>query len=119
MEQRVVKLSQQGRTIAEMARQLTEEGFRSPQSARVLPSTVVAIRFRTGVYQKRKSRPVHVSGHLTITELARQLGIRRSWFLEKIRNGVLRVAKDAHTRCYLFPDKRDTLENLRFCANRN
>jgi len=113
MEQRVVKLSQQGRTIAEMARQLTEEGFRSPQSARVLPSTVVAIRFRTGVYQKRKSRPVHVSGHLTITELARQLGIRRSWFLEKIRNGVLRVAKDASTRCYLFPDKRGTLENLR------
>lgn len=113
MEQRAVELSREGRTLADIARQLTEEGFRSPQSSHVLPSTVETIRLRRGVFQQNRSRPVHVTGYLTITELAKALHIRRSWFQEQIKKGAIHVEKDASERCYLFPDKKKTREDIR------
>lgn len=113
LERCVIELSQQGHTIADMARQLTAEGFRSPKASRVLPATVEAIRLRTGVFQPARSRPVNVPGYLTITQLSRRLGIRRSWFQEAIQRGSLRVQKNASARCYLFPDESRTLEEIR------
>jgi DNA invertase Pin-like site-specific DNA recombinase len=113
MEQRVVDLSREGHAIADIARQLTAEGFRSPHSSHVLCGTVTNIRRRTGVYEKARSRPVHVPGYLTLTELAKTTGIRREWFQEKISQGIIRIEKNASTRCYLFPDKKKTLADLR------
>ena len=92
-----------------IARQLTDEGFRSPHSSRVLPSTVASIRRRTGVYQKSKSRPVHVAGYSTISELAKAPGIRREWFRERISKGIIRIEKNAeHAVLSLSRPKEDS-----------
>jgi len=113
MEERIVQLSKQGHPATEIARRLTAEGFRSPQSDRVLTSTVRTIRQKHGILQASKSRPVRVPGYLTISQLAKRLGIRRQWFLERIHSGVIRITKDASHRCYLFPDRKDTLDEIR------
>jgi DNA invertase Pin-like site-specific DNA recombinase len=113
MEEMILRLSEQGHFATDIARRLTAEGFRSPKSDRVLTSTVRTIRKKHGILQESKSRPVDVSGYLTISQLAKRLGIRRQWFLEKIRSGAIQIAKDASCRCYLFPDRKETLDEIR------
>ncbi len=113
MEELILSLSQEGHSDSEIARRLTADGFRSPQSEHVLPSTVRTVRHKHGMIDKHKSRPVHVSGYLTISQLAAKLNIRRAWFHEKIKSGAILAKKDASTRCYLFPDDEETLNTFR------
>lgn len=113
MEEGIVRLSREGHYAPEIARRLTAEGFRSPKSDRVLVSTVRAVCNRHGILQLAKSRPVRAAGYLTISQLAQKLGIRRGWFLEQIVKGRICMEKDDTTRCYLFPDRPETLKQIR------
>lgn len=113
MEEIIVRLSREGRHATDIARQLTEEGYRSPRCDYVPPSTVRMVRRKHGIFQQSKSKPVRVSGYLTVSELAEKLSIRRQWFLEQIGRGAIRIEKDASTGCYLFPDKPETLTKIR------
>lgn len=113
MEQSIVRLSKEGHSAREIARQLTEQGFRSPKSSEVLKSTVYTVLKRNGIMNLPKSRPVKEPGCLTISQLAKRLGIRRQWFLEQIFSGAIQVEKTASRRCYLFPDNQKTLDDMR------
>jgi hypothetical protein len=112
MEQSILKLSKDGFSAPSIARQLTQAGFRSPKSHAVLASTVQNVLKRNGILNSPKSRPVRVTGYLTISQLATTLGIRRQWFLEQIFKGSIRIEKDASTGSYLFPDNQQTLAEL-------
>lgn len=112
MEQAAVQYSQEGFTAPSIAEQLTEAGYRSPKSDRVLTSTVRTILNRNGIVDLPKSRPVRVPGYLTISQLAQKLKIRRQWFLEQIATGAIRGEKRADTRCYLFPDTQQTEDEI-------
>jgi DNA invertase Pin-like site-specific DNA recombinase len=118
MEEAIVQLSREGYFAAEIAHRLTADGFRSPWSDHVLPSTVRTVCYRHGIFNKARSRPVHVPGYLTISELAKKLGIRRDWFLEEIGRGTIRIEKTPSTRCYLFPDRPETLNEIRLLRER-
>lgn len=113
MEHAIIHLSEAGYSAPEIAIQLTQKGFRSPKSDRVLASTVFTVRKRNGLLDSPKSRPVRVSGCLTISQLAMKLGIRRQWFLEQIFKGTIQIEMDAKANCYLFPDNQQTVEELR------
>lgn len=113
MEQRIVSLSEEGHLAPDIARQLTAEGYRSPKARTVLTHTVRRIRQRNGFLQQTKSRPVRVSGCLTISQLADKLTIRRGWFIEQIKSGRIRIKKDESTGCYLFPNDKKTLTAIK------
>lgn len=112
MEQAIIALSKGGRTAPQIARELTQSGFRSPKSNQVLATTVHAVLKRNGFLNAPRSRPVVVPGYLTISQLSQKLGIRRQWFLEQIIKGAIRVERNASKRCYLFPDNQQTLDEM-------
>lgn len=114
METEILRLSVEGRSDDEIATQLTREGYRSPLRPTVLPSTVKTIRLRHRILVKRsQSHPRHVHGHLTVSQLAKALGISPHWVYDRIHNGTIQVTKDKETRLYLFPDQAKTLDRFR------
>lgn len=114
MTQRILSLFAEGQTDAAIATQLTSEGFRSPMSSRVLPSTVQTIRLRHGcMHQHHQSHPRHITGSLTVPQLAMALAVSRHWLYDRIHNGVIGIRPDPATGLYLFPDEPSTLVQLR------
>jgi DNA invertase Pin-like site-specific DNA recombinase len=115
MEEIILALSQQGKTDEEIADHLTNLGHRSPQRTDVvLPSTVRNVRLAHGLFLVRsQSHPRQIPGHLTIPQLARLLDVKPHWVYHQIKTGRIQVTKDQHTGLYLFPDRPDTLAQLR------
>jgi len=114
LECQVLALTAAGLTDEAIAEQLTQGGFRSPLRSVVLPSTVRTIRLRQGVLrERRQSHPRRVAGYLTVSQLARVLGVTPHWLYDRIYNGTIPVAKDPATGLYLFPEDAATLAHLR------
>ena len=114
MAQQIRVLFAAGTNDDEMARQLTQHGYRSPSRPAVLPSTVKGIRLKLGLMQQRsQSHPRRIAGYLTVPQLARALGLTPHWVYHQIRRGTVVIQRDAQTRLYLFPDCPETLEAFR------
>jgi len=113
MERLILERSTSGMTDEAIAAQLTQEGYRSPQRAVVVPSTVRTIRLRHRLlHQRSQSHPRQVAGALTVAQLARRLDVTPHWLYDRIHNRTIAVAKDPATGLYLFPDTPATLERL-------
>jgi hypothetical protein len=113
MEQHIRTLFAAGHTDEAIATQLTQQGYRSPQRPHVLPSTVKTIRLKHGLMQQRhQSHPRHVAGYLTVSQLARRLGVAPHWLYDRLANGQIQLAKAPTTGLYLFPDEPSTMEQL-------
>ena len=114
MEQRIVELSRQGKPDEEIAQKLSADGFRSPMSNHLLPSTVKGIRLKHGIMQKRsQSHPRRIAGYLTVPQIAQALDISGHWIYDRIHSGVINATRDTKTGLYLFPHKPDTLEQFK------
>jgi hypothetical protein len=110
MEQEILRLAKAGKTDAEIATLLTQQGHRSPKHTTVLPSTVRILRLRHRLFRKRsQSHPRRISGHLTVPQLAHRLGSTRHWIYDRIHNGTIQVTRDPKTNLYLFPDQPKTI----------
>ena len=111
MAQQIRGLFAKGTSDDEMARQLTQHGYRSPSRPAVLPSTVKGIRLKLGLMQNRsQSHPRRIAGSLTVPQLAQALGLTPHWVYHQIKRGTVVLQRDAQTRLYLFPDRPETLE---------
>jgi hypothetical protein len=114
MENKIVQLSQQDKRDEQIAKELSAQGFRSPMSKHLLPSTVKTIRLKHGIMQKRsQSHPRRIAGYLTVPQIGKALDIPNHWIYDRIHKGVIHVKRDTKTRLYLFPDKPDTLEQFK------
>jgi hypothetical protein len=110
MEQEILELAKKGTSDEAIAALLTQEGYRSPKRATVLPSTVRIIRLRHRLLREhRQSHPRRLPGYLTVPQLARAVGITPHWIYDRIHNGTIRVARDRKTHLYLFPDRPKTI----------
>jgi hypothetical protein len=110
MEKQILELAQKGQTDEEIAALLTEQGYRSPKHTTVLPSTVRILRLRHRLLRKRsQSHPRHISGCLTVSQIARKLGITPHWIYDRIHNGTIAMTRDPDTNLYLFPDEPRTI----------
>jgi Recombinase len=99
-----------GTSDDEMARQLTQHGYRSPSRPAVLPSTVKGIWLKLGLMQNRaQSHPRRIAGDLTGPQLAKALGITPHWVYHQMKRGTVVLQREAQTRLYLFPDCPETL----------
>src|SRR5439155_14139491 len=104
----------EGNSDDEMARQLTQQGYRSPSRPTVLPSTVKGIRLKLGLMQNRsQSHPRQIAGYLTVPQLAEALGATPHWVDHQIKRGTVVIQREAQARLYLFPDRPETLEAFR------
>jgi hypothetical protein len=114
MEKTIEKLARDGLRDKAIAEQLTNDGHRSPRADVVLESTVQIVRLRQGILRvKHQSHPRRVEGYLTATQLATKLRVRTHWIYDRIHNGTIALKKDASTGSYLFPDKPETIQQLR------
>src|SRR3989454_6435687 len=114
MAQQIRVLFAEGKSDDEMARQLTQHGYRSPSQPSVLPSTVKGIRLKLGLMQQRsQSHPRRITGYLTVPQLAKALAITPHWVYHQIKRGTVVITRDAATGLYLFPDTPQTLEAFR------
>ena len=110
MEARLLALARQGVDDATIAAQLTREGYRSARCGHVSVDTVRHVRHQHRVLRDwRRAHPRHVSGWLTMAELARRLQVSRDWLERRIRNGTIAIARDAASGRFLFPDTDTTL----------
>ena len=60
-----------------------------------------------------KSRPCTKAGYLTISQLAEKLNVTYTKIYWHILDGKINVKKDETTRCFLFPDKPSTVDQIR------
>jgi DNA invertase Pin-like site-specific DNA recombinase len=110
MEKKILQLARKGKTDEEIAALLTEQGYRSPKHATVLPSTVQILRLRHRLFRVRsQSHPRRIAGFLTVTQLADKLKITPHWIYDRIHNSTIQVARHRDTNLYLFPDKPETI----------
>ncbi len=110
MTKEILKLSQAGQSDDQIAAVLTAAGYRSPRHASVLASTVRNIRLQHRHLRVRhQSHPRQIPRSLTVSQVARAVGITPHWIYDRIHNGTIQVDRDQQTRLYLFPDKPKTI----------
>ncbi len=113
LEQAIITMAKAGISDADIASQLSQEGFRSPMKAAVLPSTVQTIRLQHRILRSRsQSHPKRFKGYLTVPQVAKAIGVSRHWIYDRINNGSIAIQKDETRNLYLFPDNPETMQNL-------
>ena len=114
MRDRLLELAQAGMPDDEIARVLTSEGHRSPDSPdKVLPITIQRIRLAAGVrVGVQRNRWRHDPGLLSANEVATRLGIPVNWLYVQIRKRRLLIDRQP-TGAHLFPDTQSALDAVR------
>lgn len=119
MEAKILDHEADGMSDDEIARLLTEQGFRSPTRTEVLPSTVRTIRLNhRRIHRYHGPRPRRVDGYLTVPQLADGIGVKPHWLYHQIRRGTIAAKRDPETKLYLFPDNAKTLARFRKLRDR-
>lgn len=119
MEAKILAHEADGMSDDEIARLLTEQGFRSPMHTEVLPSTVKTVRLKhRRIHRFRGPRPRRVDGYLTLPQLADAIGVKPHWLYHQIRRGAIAATRDPETKLYLFPDNAKTLARFRKLRDR-
>ena len=114
MQKLILEFEEQGKSDEEIATLLTNQGFRSPMSDRLLKSTVQIIRLRhQRIHRFHSPRPRQVEGKLTLPQLAKRLEVKPHWLYHQIDRGVIDAKPDPLTRLYLFPDSPKLIAKLR------
>lgn len=118
MRGRLLELARAGTPDDEIARVLTSEGHRSPDSPdKVLPITIQRIRLAAGVkVGVQRDRWRHDAGFLSANEVAARLGIPVNWLYVQIRKRRLMIDRQP-TGAHLFPDTPSALDAVRSLRN--
>lgn len=113
LKEKIIEMATNSIPDDEIAKQLTQQGYRSPMSDKVLLSTVSRLRLSNGIYVVRGEKRRRVAGHITVTELAKELGVNLAWIYHSIYDKRLLISKDPKTKLYLFPDNEETIEKIK------
>jgi uncharacterized protein YdeI (YjbR/CyaY-like superfamily) len=118
MVKKIIALSQQGKKDKFIAQQLTAQGHRSPMKPHVLRSTVQTIRLKHGLLQNEsQSHQLRKDGYLSVTQIAKEIGVDNHWVYDRIHNGRIKIDKNTEFEAYLFPDNHETIKLLRQLKN--
>jgi DNA invertase Pin-like site-specific DNA recombinase len=104
--ERILDLSAQGYTDAQIARQLSSEGFRSARRRDISAAVVVAVRARAGETSvlKRLSKQEKIESCWTVRGLAHELGVDRDWVYNRITSGTIPAAHYRQSHYYVIED---------------
>lgn len=118
MEKLIFQLNSEDRSDEEIAKYLTQRGYRSPMHSHLLPSTVKIVRLKHKLFQKpAQAHPRIISGYLTVTQIAQALNVTRHWIYYLISKGAIIITKDSKTGLFLFPDSTSTFEMFHALKN--
>ena len=72
------------------------------------------IRKQHGIlHQEKLCHPHSIPGYLRPHQVAQMLQIKPYWIYDRIRNGTIKIEKNAEHGAYLFPDQSATLKQLK------
>ncbi len=84
----------------------------------VLPSTVRTIRLKHRIlHVPSQSHPRRIIGFLTVSQIAKKVGVPTHWIYNRIDKGAIQVVKEHKTKNYLFPDEVTTIESFKKLKN--
>ncbi len=102
------------KTDQEIVILLTEKGLKQPLLKPITLGSVRSLRFRMDLLRPRGGRgSVQVKGYLTVPQVCDRLGVNSDWLSGKIKSGKVKVKKDPKRRVYLFPDTKNTEEQMK------
>ncbi len=121
---RVQQLCQQGMNDAQMADELTREGYTGARVTGVPPQTVLEIRLARGWRLLRHEKRMHdrIDGKWTVRGLSKQLGMTTNYVLKCIYDGTVSpefVSRDPVADIYLIEDTSSAFDPIRrrYAAN--
>jgi DNA invertase Pin-like site-specific DNA recombinase len=115
MVERVGELYAEGLDDAQIAAQLSSEGFHSAHRSDVAVDAVTTIRRAQRWLHRTGPRPAMREGYLTLPALATRLGVERQWVYRRLRNGGIEpdaVVRDLQTHQYLIQDDPELIARL-------
>ena len=123
MVERVHELWALGQVDEEIAARLTQEGFHSARSVGVSPVAVMKIRLEHKWYLTlHQSRGVDaLDGYLTVTGLAKQIGVDRSWVYRRFERGQIEAhyyTRHPQSGIYLIVNDPKLIASLRQALKR-
>lgn len=86
---------------------LADSGKSDVEIAKCL-STVQTIRLKNNKMLKRsQSHPKHIKGYLTVSQVAKRIGVPVHWVYDRIHNGKIKVLKNSNDNVYMLPDTEE------------
>lgn len=115
---RIEHLAEEGLRDEALAERLNQEGYFPCRGAAFTPQIILKLRCRYGIpvglgRLRRGDRP---KGY-TITAMARILGVNPSWIYRGLRVGRIRMQRDVHFGCYVFPHTRIAVKQMKQLRN--
>jgi hypothetical protein len=112
--ERILELAVEGHQDTEIARRLTEEGFRSARLPYVTRPLVEKIRAKHGQPSLTGSQYCRekIDGCWSAPGLARRLGVSEEWVRKKAAGGAIPAERHPTTKRWLIPDDPVLLERL-------
>jgi hypothetical protein len=111
---RIEQLATEGLRDGAIAASLDQEGYWPCRGATFTPGIVLKLRCRCGIYLGLgRLRRGELPRGYTITAMARVLGVDPGWIYRRLGDGRIRIARDAHFGCYLFPHTREAVRQMK------
>lgn len=115
---RIEELAEQGLRDEAIAERLNQEGFYPCRGTAFTPQIVLKLRcrytIRVGLGRLRQGDQPH--GY-TIRAMARLLKVDPAWIYRSLRDGRLRMERDIHFGCYLFPRTKRAVQEMKRLRN--
>jgi DNA invertase Pin-like site-specific DNA recombinase len=112
--QRIRQLSEEGMTKDQIAERLNQEGFIPCRSRSFTPQIIDKLKHRHGIVSNvEKARRGKLTSAYTLPEMASLLKVERYWIYGRIAAGTIKIKRDPRYGCYLFPNDRRTIEQLK------
>lgn len=110
---RIEQLAEQGLRDEALAERLNQEGYYPCRGAAFTPQIVLKLRSRHGIRVglgrlRRGDQPL---GY-TIAAMSRILGVQPAWIYRRLREGRIRMARNVHFGCYLFPRTQQAVKQM-------
>lgn len=113
--ERIRELTAAGASHEQIVTTLNEEGRVPCRGGSFTPQIVSKLKHRYGIVSnlERLRRNHTLTTAYTIRQMAKLVKIDPSWFYRKIHAGAIRVQKDPTYGCYLFPQNKKTIVQLK------
>jgi len=110
---RIRELLDQGKTFTEVATALNQEGHRPCRSEVFTEAVVHKLCHRHGLKTicSRTRGGEHPTAY-TVEQMSAKLKLPGHWIRNRIRSGAIKITKNTHLHCYLFPKTRESVDAL-------
>ncbi len=116
--ERIRQWTGEGLENDEIAERLNHESFIPCRGASFTAGIVAKLKMRHGIVSNlEKIRRGEVSWAYTLPQIARRIGIDRSWIYRKISDGTIKIRRDPRYHCYLFPKDKKTVNLMKRLKN--